>query len=75
MDIHNTVTEADLRQAWRECALVNCPYEQAMQIKPLAIAITRLAEANNRRRERLLEQQSTDRKRAQAHDLFDTESE
>lgn len=71
MDIHTTVTDADLRRAWRECALINCPYEKAMQIKPMAIAITRLAEANKRRTERLIEQQSTDRKRAQAHDLFD----
>ncbi len=71
MATHTIISEADLRRAWRECGLVNCPYEKAMQIKPMAIAITRLAEANKRRTEQMIEQQSIDRKRAQAHDLFD----
>jgi hypothetical protein len=68
-------TEAELRRAWRECALLNLPFERAMEIPAMAIAIRNMADVIQRRNERLAELQRTDRKRAQANDLFDNLNE
>ncbi len=64
------LTEADLRRAWRECALVNTTFDDSMKNPALAIAIRRVAENGIRRQQRLLEQQKHDHKRAQANDAF-----
>ena len=64
------LTEADLRRAWRECALVNTTFDDSMKHPALAIAIRRVAENWIRRQQRLLEQQQRDCKRAQANDAY-----
>lgn len=62
-------TTAELRRAYRECALVNMTFEQAMAHKTLAIAIRLKADSNRRRHEREAKQpRRFDAKRAQAND-------
>lgn len=70
--MHTTaLTDADLRRAFVECALLNMTFEQAMAIPAMATAIQLKAASTARRIERQAEQQRQDRKRAQANDLFD----
>jgi hypothetical protein len=71
MQTARVLTEADLRAAYRKCAMRDLSYEQAMAIPAMAIAIRLTAESTARRNERQAEQQRQDRKRAQANDLFD----
>lgn len=62
-------TDAELRRAWRECALLNTSFEQAMANKALAIAIRLTADSHRRRQLRhAAERQRFDHKRAQAND-------
>lgn len=61
-------TEAELRRAWRECALLDTSFSEAMGNKALAIAIRLKADSNRRRQQRIASQQQFDHKRAQAND-------
>lgn len=66
-----SITNDDLRKAWRECALINMTFEKALIHPAISVAITRLAESNVRRQMRLAELQKHDHKRAQANDYND----
>ncbi len=66
-----TVTDEDLRQAWKQCRLVNMTYDAAMAIPSLSTALRRVAECNLRRHLRLAEQRQRDFKLAQANDHQD----
>ncbi|KQW96957.1 hypothetical protein ASC94_09115 [Massilia sp. Root418] len=62
-------TIAELRRAYRDCALVNMTFDQAMNHKTLAIAIRLKADSNRRRAAREAQKQLRfDAKRAQAND-------
>jgi len=61
-------TEAELRRAWRECALVGTTFEQAMQHVTLALTVRVIADRNRRRQARADAARQLDRKLAAAND-------
>jgi hypothetical protein len=65
------VSDADLREAWRYCHLLDISFEAAMQNVALSIAIRHVAECTVRRKQRQINQHRFDYKRAQANDLLE----